>query len=163
MQVDSPAVTLATPGGGLRHATAKHCRERSQHEQVIVGVSPHTDRSEGPVTVLSVTEHAGTSVTVCLDDSSRSMTPVTDLLSQLCRPLEDGVREICVDVSGLQVLSTGVVSVLLGARRLASSRGASVVLLAPDQRSRAMLRRSSLDRVLPVRDRADDGSVWRRA
>ena len=112
------------------------------------------------MTQMTVTDTAGTTTTVTFDDGSLRRGAVSQLAGDLCDLLTRG-RTVVVDVTELHGLSTDVVSALLGARREATARGSRLVLRASDARSRALLRRSALDRVFTVIRDSEPGSLWR--
>ncbi len=113
------------------------------------------------MTLMTVTQQQPDCTTVSLDDRARTLVPAAQLGSDLCALLTEGTQTVVVDVSGMQTLSTDVVSALLGARRVATARGARIVLRAQDARSRALVRRCALDGVFTVVRDAVPDSLWR--
>ncbi len=113
------------------------------------------------MTQMTVAGSDRTTTTVTLTDDSLTRTPAAALSARLCDLLSDGGRTVVVDVTALNSLSADVVSALLGARREATARGSRVVLRAGTARSRALLRRCTLDRVFTVVRDGDPGSMWR--
>lgn len=61
-----------------------------------------------------------------------------------------GARRIVVDLSGVHQLSSSALASLLWAHRTCRARGGGVQLLGADRRTREMLRRTGLWRVLRV-------------
>jgi anti-anti-sigma regulatory factor len=107
------------------------------------------------------TQRQPSSVEVALDDSTMIRTPAETLAAHLCGLMTGGVTTVTVDVSGLQSLSSDVVSALLSARREAAARGCRLVLLAPTPASAALISRSPLGSVVDVATSRAVTPPWR--
>lgn len=111
------------------------------------------------MTELTVVERRTDYAVVSLDDLG--VDRAAHLRSGLSELLTDETRILLVDVSGVQRLSSDIVSALLWVRRQAVMRGGRVVLRAPTRRSATMLARSELSRLFDVDLALTPTSPWR--
>ncbi|SNT03173.1 anti-anti-sigma factor [Geodermatophilus pulveris] len=88
-------------------------------------------------------------VTVHLDDALLA-DGLADVRWLLHDALLAGARHLVVDLSGVRSLSSSAVASFLSAHRTCRARGGAVVLRGADRRTRDLLHRTGLWRVLAV-------------
>lgn len=102
-----------------------------------------------------VTSHAWSSsyvpqkAIVTLSDTS-SPHDLAELRWRLHDLVLDGVREVVIDISDVDGLSSTTLAALLATHRVCRQRGGGVVIRYPDRSTLGMLRRTGLDRVFRV-------------